>query len=64
MQHLNGLLKPTSGQVLFEGEDIWKSKEFTRQIRFQVGLVFQYPEYSFLKKRVLGHCVWAKEHGT
>ena len=42
MQHLNGLLRPTSGQVLFEGEDIWGSKERTRQVRFQVGLVFQY----------------------
>lgn len=52
MQHLNGLLKPTSGQVLFEGEDIWKSKEFTRQIRFQVGLVFQYPEYQLFEETV------------
>ena len=41
IQHLNGLLKPTSGQVLFEGTDIWSSKEHTRQVRFQVGLVFQ-----------------------
>ena len=43
IQHLNGLLKPTSGRVLFEGQDIWESKERTRQTRFQVGLVFQYP---------------------
>ena len=52
MQHLNGLLKPTSGQVLFDGEDIWKSKEFTRQIRFRVGLVFQYPEYQLFEETV------------
>ncbi len=52
MQHLNGLLKPTSGQVLFRGEDIWKSKEFTRQIRFKVGLVFQYPEYQLFEETV------------
>lgn len=52
MQHLNGLLRPTSGQVLFNGEDIWKSKEFTRQIRFQVGLVFQYPEYQLFEETV------------
>ena len=41
IQHLNGLLKPTSGQVLFAGQDIWESKERTRQVRCQVGLVFQ-----------------------
>ena len=44
IQHLNGLLQPTSGRVLFDGEDIWKDKKFTRQVRFRVGLVFQYPE--------------------
>ena len=52
IQHLNGLLKPTSGQVLFEGQDIWESKERTRQIRFQVGLVFQYPEYQLFEETV------------
>jgi energy-coupling factor transport system ATP-binding protein len=52
IQHLNGLLKPTSGQVLFQGKDIWESKERTRQIRFQVGLVFQYPEYQLFEETV------------
>mgnify|MGYP005758495885 FL=1 len=52
MQHLNGLLRPTSGQVLFEGEDIWGSKERTRQVRSQVGLVFQYPEYQLFEETV------------
>jgi energy-coupling factor transport system ATP-binding protein len=52
MQHLNGLLKPTSGQILFDGEDIFQSKEFTRQVRFQVGLVFQYPEYQLFEETV------------
>ncbi len=52
IQHLNGLLKPTSGQVLFEGQDIWSSKERTRAIRFQVGLVFQYPEYQLFEETV------------
>ena len=52
MQHLNGLLRPTSGQVLFEGGDIWGSKERTRQVRFQVGLVFQYPEYQLFEETV------------
>ena len=45
VQHMNGLLKPTSGRVLFDGRDIWEDPKFTRQIRFHVGLVFQYPEY-------------------
>lgn len=52
IQHLNGLLKPTSGQVLFDGADIWSSKEYTRQVRFQVGLVFQYPEYQLFEDTV------------
>ena len=52
IQHLNGLLKPTSGQVLFDGEDIWSSKERTRKVRFQVGLVFQYPEYQLFEETV------------
>ena len=52
IQHLNGLLKPTSGSVLFDGEDIWKDKQFTRQVRFQVGLVFQYPEYQLFEETV------------
>ncbi len=52
IQHLNGLLKPTSGRVLFEGQDIWSSKEKTRAIRFQVGLVFQYPEYQLFEETV------------
>ena len=52
IQHLNGLLKPSAGQVLFDGEDIWKDKQFTRQVRFQVGLVFQYPEYQLFEETV------------
>ena len=52
IQHLNGLLKPNSGTVLFEGEDIWKSKSFTRGIRAKVGLVFQYPEYQLFEDTV------------
>jgi len=52
IQHLNGLLKPTSGRVLFEGKDIWETKERTLQTRFQVGLVFQYPEYQLFEETV------------
>ena len=52
MQHLNGLLKPSSGRVLLDGEDIWKDKLTTRQARFRVGLVFQYPEYQLFEETV------------
>ena len=52
IQHLNGLLRPTSGQVLYEGQDIWASKERTRQTRFHVGLVFQYPEYQLFEETI------------
>ncbi len=52
IQHLNGLLQPTSGRVLFQGKDIWETKERTRQTRFQVGLVFQYPEYQLFEETV------------
>lgn len=52
IQHLNGLLKPTSGTVLFEGEDIHRSREATRDVRFSVGLVFQYPEYQLFEETV------------
>jgi len=44
IQHLNGLLKPTSGQVLLDGKDIWEKGTSLREIRKKVGLVFQYPE--------------------
>ncbi len=52
MQHLNGLLKPTSGQILLDGKDIWSDKKLTRQARFRVGLVFQYPEYQLFEETV------------
>jgi len=52
MQQLNGLLKPTSGQILLDGKDIWSDKKLTRQARFRVGLVFQYPEYQLFEETV------------
>lgn len=52
MQHMNGLLKPTSGSVLLDGKDIWSDKKLTRQCRFRVGLVFQYPEYQLFEETV------------
>ncbi len=52
IQHFNGLLKPDSGRVLFDGRDIWESTSQIRSIRFKVGLVFQYPEYQLFEETV------------
>ena len=52
IQMLNGLLKPTSGKVYINGQDIFESKESLRRTRFQVGLVFQYPEYQLFEETV------------
>jgi len=52
IQHLNGLLKPTEGKVYYEDTDIWQSKTTVRDIRFKVGLVFQYPEYQLFEETV------------
>ena len=52
IQHLNGLLKPTSGRILLQGRDIWAEPKKIRDVRFQVGLVFQYPEYQLFEETV------------
>ena len=52
MQHLNGLLKPTSGEILLDGKSIWANKASIRQTKFRVGLVFQYPEYQLFEETV------------
>lgn len=52
IQHFNGLLRPTSGRVLLDGEDIWDKKENIRNVRFKVGLVFQYPEHQIFEETV------------
>ena len=52
IQHLNGLLKPTSGHILLDGKDIWAEPKKIRSVRFQVGLVFQYPEYQLFEETV------------
>ena len=52
VQHLNGLMKPSSGKVLLDGRDIWAQPEKIRQVRFEVGLVFQYPEYQLFEETV------------
>ena len=50
--HLNGLLKPTSGKVMIDGQDIWEKPSDIRKFRFMVGLVFQYPEYQLFEETV------------
>jgi ABC-type cobalt transport system, ATPase component len=52
IQHLNGLLKPSSGRILLDGKDIWAEPKKIRNVRFQVGLVFQYPEYQLFEETV------------
>ena len=52
IQHLNGLLKPNSGKILLEGKDIWAEPKKIRNVRFRVGLVFQYPEYQLFEETV------------
>ncbi len=52
IQHFNGLLKPSSGKILLDGQDIWADKTKIRDVRFQVGLVFQYPEYQIFEETV------------
>ena len=52
IQHMNALLKPDTGSVLLNGQDIFASKEIMRQTRFRVGLVFQYPEYQLFEETV------------
>ena len=52
IQHLNGLLKPTDGHIYLDGQDIWAEPKKIRNVRFQVGLVFQYPEYQLFEETV------------
>lgn len=52
IQHLNGLLRPTSGEILLDGTNIWQDKKTTRESRFRVGLVFQYPEYQLFEETI------------
>ncbi len=52
VQLLNGLLKPTSGTVLLDGKDIWENPKDIRRVRFEVGMVFQYPEHQLFEETV------------
>lgn len=53
IQHLNALIRPTSGTVLYNGEDVWEEKYDRRNLRSQIGLVFQYPEHQLFESDVL-----------
>ncbi len=52
IQHFNGLVKPTSGKIYIDGQDVWAKETKLRDIRFKVGLVFQYPEYQIFEETV------------
>lgn len=52
IQHFNGLLKQTSGNIFVDGQNIWQDKKNIRNVRFKVGLVFQYPEYQIFEETV------------
>ena len=52
IQHFNGLIRPTSGKIYIDGQDIWDKSVKIRDIRFKVGLVFQYPEYQIFEETV------------
>ena len=64
IQQLNGLLRPTEGQVLLRGKDNWAEPKKIRAVRFQVGMVFQYPEYQLFEETVMKDiCFGPKNQG-
>ena len=64
IQHFNGLMQPTSGRVLYSGEDIWQEGYSLRGLRFHVGLVFQYPEHQLFETTVMADvCFGPKNQG-
>ena len=64
IQHFNGLMQPTSGRVLYNGEDIWQEGYSLRGLRFHVGLVFQYPEHQLFETTVMADvCFGPKNQG-
>ena len=52
IQHMNGLVRPTAGRVLLDGQDIWEKPKEIRRVRFRVGMVFQYPEHQLFEETV------------
>ena len=64
IQHFNGLMRPTSGRVLYNGADIWGENYKLRELRFHVGLVFQYPEHQLFESDVITDvCFGPKNQG-
>ena len=64
VQHFNGLIRPTSGHVYYNGEDIWREGYALRELRFHVGLVFQYPEHQLFETTVMADvCFGPKNQG-
>lgn len=64
IQHLNALVQPTSGQVLYNGEDVWAEKYDRKQLRSEVGLVFQYPEHQLFETTIFDDvCFGPKNQG-
>ena len=61
IQHFNGLLKPSSGKIYLDGKDIWEEKSNIRDVRFKVGLVFQYPEYQIFEETVFKDIAFGEE---
>lgn len=62
MQHLNGLLRPHSGTVVLDGEDIWTNPKDIRKIRFKVGMVFQYPEHQLFAETVYNDIAYGPQN--
>lgn len=62
IQHLNGLLKPTSGEILLDGENIFDKNVSMKEIRRKVGLVFQYPEYQLFEETVYKDIAFAPKN--
>ena len=64
IQHLNGLMRATSGKVIYEGQNIYEEGYNMRELRSQVGLVFQYPEYQLFEVDVISDvCFGPKNQG-
>ncbi len=62
VQHLNGLLKPTNGEIFFNGENIWDNPKEIKKIRSKVGLVFQYPEYQLFEETVFADIAYGPKN--
>ena len=63
IQHLNGLLKPTSGKVMVDGVDIWSKGVSLKEVRRKIGLVFQYPEQQVFEEQFTMTCLWPRNLG-